>query len=221
MSRLFLGPREINFINDITKEVIKDVAGQKIYYYPISDLKTKMHAMNNESPEKIFDNPIILDALVSSPVPETKAGKIGFEQSWTIEAFLQSRDLYAKNVNVSVGDFFTFGQQIFEIITFSYMRNIYGQAEYYDGYKIEGLNVRDSQFKIKVLGPTSEHYLEKDAVQQTFVQQRGFTTNSEGPTGDVRDLQKSGVLDAPISGPAEVSPRGDPDHVGPAFYDET
>jgi hypothetical protein len=30
MARLFVSPREINFINDIAKELIKDVIGQKI-----------------------------------------------------------------------------------------------------------------------------------------------------------------------------------------------
>lgn len=60
-----------------------------------------------------------------------------------------------------------------------------------------------------------------DAVQDTFIQQRGFESNKLGKTGDVRSLQASGVLDAPISGPAEVSPLGDPDDVGSAFYDES
>lgn len=221
MARLFLSSREINFISDITKEVIKDVVGQKIYYYPISEMKTKMHQIYNESPEKIWDNPIIVDALVASPVPEIKAGKIGYEQSWRIEAFVQSRDLLHKNIDVSVGDFFTYGSQIFEIISFLYMRNIYGHAEYYDGYKLEGLNVRDSQFKVKVFGPTAEEYLEPDAVQDTFVQQRGFSENRDGVTGDQRDLQKNGVLEPPISGPAEVSPLGTTVPGDSSFYDET
>ena len=43
MSRLFITPREIDFINDVAKEVLKDVAGQKIYYFPISEVKTRVH----------------------------------------------------------------------------------------------------------------------------------------------------------------------------------
>jgi hypothetical protein len=39
MGRLFISQREINFINDIAKEVVKDVIGQKIYYFPISEIK--------------------------------------------------------------------------------------------------------------------------------------------------------------------------------------
>ena len=35
---------------------------------------------------------------------------------------------------------------------------------------------------------------------------------------DVRDLQKSGVLDSPISRPREVSPAGDETGAGSSFY---
>ena len=65
-----------------------------------------------------------------------------------------------------------------------------------------------------------QQYSDKDAVQETFVQQRGFKKNKNGDTGDVRELRKLGVLDEPITGPKEVSGRGDSTNVGSAFYDE-
>ena len=43
MARLFLTPREINFMNDIAKELVKDVIGQKIYYFPKSEVKSRVH----------------------------------------------------------------------------------------------------------------------------------------------------------------------------------
>ena len=58
MSRLFITPREINFINDIGKEIVKDVIGQKIYYFPISEIKSKVHDIYEEAEDKIFENPI-------------------------------------------------------------------------------------------------------------------------------------------------------------------
>ena len=42
MARLFITPREVDFISDLTKEITKDVIGQKIYYYSISEAKTKI-----------------------------------------------------------------------------------------------------------------------------------------------------------------------------------
>lgn len=222
MARLFVTPRELNFISDITKEYVKDIIGQFIYYYPISEIKTLNHDVYNEAIEKVFDKPIKIEAHVGQPVQTNTTGKIGYEQNWTLEVFIQHRDMLSKGINISVGDFFTYGPVTYEIVAADFIRNIFGQVEHIDGIKITGQNVRESQFKVPhVMGPTQADYGDADAVQDEFVQQRGFENNRQGPTEDRRDLQKSGVLTEPISGPAEISGDGDPDDVGSAFYDET
>lgn len=222
MARLFVTLREINFISDITKEYIKDIVGQFICYYPISEIKTKNHDVYNESIEKVFDNPIKIEAHIAQPVQTNTTGKMGYEQNWTLEVFVQHRDMINKGINISVGDFFTYGGITYEIVAADFVRNIFGQAEHIDGIKLTGQNVRESQFKVpKMEGPTAEDYADPDAVQDTFIQQRGFENNKQGSTADQRDLQKSGVLTEPISGPAEVSKEGDPEDVGSSFYDET
>ena len=83
---------------------------------------------------------------------------------------------------------------------------------------LTGKQARKGQFDSVVFGPTDERYSDKDAVQDTFIQQRGFSQNGEGPTGDVRELQKKGVLDAPISGPSEISSKGTSTKAGSSFY---
>jgi hypothetical protein len=222
MARLFVTPRELNFISDITKEYIKDIIGQFIYYYPISEIKTLNHDIYNESIEKVFDNPIKIEAHIGQPVQADTTGKIGYEQNWTLEVFIQHRDMLDKSINISVGDFFTYGSVTYEIVAAAFVRNIFGQVEHIDGIKLTGQNVRESQFKVpKIGGPTSQDYNDPDAVQDEFVQQRGFENNRQGPTADKRDLQKSGVLTEPLTGPAEVSGEGDPEDVGSAFYDES
>lgn len=222
MSRLFITPRELNFISDITKEVIKDVIGQKIYYYPISEAKTLTVGIYNEAIKKVFDNPIIIDALVDSQYQiDTKIGKYGVDQQYKLELFVQYRDIVEKGINVQIGDFFSFNDVFYEITEEQVMRNIYGLPEHKDGVKIVGLKAREEQFKALLMGPTDISRPEDDAVQNTFEQQRGQTLDSRGePTGDVRDLVKAGVLDPPLTGAREVSSRGDPDGVGSSFYDE-
>lgn len=217
MARLFITEREMNFISDITKEYIKDIVGQAIYYYPISELKTKTHDLYNEAVEKIFDNPIKIDAHVGQPVQSNKTGKIGYDQSWILEVFIQDRDMIDKGIFIAIGDFFTYGTIAYEIVEVNFIRNIYGQTEHVDGVKITGHNVRESQFKLhKVMGPTGREYTDADAIQTKFVQQRGFESNDEGPTADVRDLQK--ITDKPLTGPAEVSEKGDETDAGSSFY---
>lgn len=220
MSRLFITQREVNFVSDITKEYTKDIVGSAIYLYSVSEIKTKNHDLYNESPEKIFDKPIKIEGIAGQPQQTTTAGKIGYEQNWTLEVYIQNRDLIDKGINIMVGDFFTYGPTLYEITNVNFIRNLFGQVENVVGVTIKGQNVRESQFNLpKIFGPTSDSYSDADAVQTTFVQQRGFETNSEGATADVRDLQKNGVLDAPIADkPAEVSGKGDPEKKGSSFY---
>lgn len=221
MARLFVTERELNFINDIMKEVVKDVIGQKIYYYSISEIKSRVHDVYEEAPNKIFENPIEIDALVKYSGQEVKTNRFGSEEYYNIECYIQERDLIDKQIDVREGDFFSYGDTFFEIIKAPKSDVIFGQIEHKSYVTVSGKQARKGQFIAKVFGPTSEAYSDPDAVQTTFVQQRGFEENRLGKTGDVRDLQKTGVLDAPLTGPAEVSPNGDPQRVGSAFYDET
>ncbi len=220
MSRLFITPREINFINDIAKEVVKDVIGQKIYLFQISEIKSKIHDIYEESPDKVFDSPLELDCLVKYNEQEIRTNRFGSEEYYTIEAYVQSRDLLDKGIEILEGDFFSYGSTFFEVIKAPLTQTIMGQIEHKRFITITGRQSRKDQFLSKVFGPTSEEYTDKDAVQTEFVQQRGFKNNRLGPTGDVRDLQKNGVLDKPITGPKEVSPTGDTTNAGSSFYDE-
>jgi hypothetical protein len=221
MGRLFLSEREINFISDIAKELVKDVVGQKIYYFSISNIKSQVHDVYEEAPDKIFENPIEVDALVKYSPQDVRTNRFGSEEYYSIECYLHYRDLLDKGIQVSEGDFFSYGETFFEVIKAPRTDVVYGQIEHKSYITITGKQSRKGQFVSKVFGPTSEDYSDPDAVQTTYVQQRGFANNKLGVTGDVRDLQKNGVLDKPITGPAEVSPSGDPQQVGSAFYDES
>jgi hypothetical protein len=221
MARLFLTKRETNFISDITKELIKDVVGHKIYYYPISELKTETHDVYDEATKKIFDHPIEIEALVDTDFDQgTTVDGFGVDRQYVVEVFLHYRDLVDRGIEVSIGDYFTFSDIIYEITDKEIMRNIYGLAEHYDGVKITGTCAREGAIAIAIKGPTDISYTDDDASQHEFVQQRGYSHNKLGETGDKRDLVENGILDEPLTGPKEVSPRGDDTGTGNAFYDE-
>jgi hypothetical protein len=219
MARLFITPREIDFINDIAKEVMKDVNAQKIYYYSIDRERSRIHDVYDEAIDKIFDHPLEIPAFVDWQESEVRANEFGTEQIRSINVYISSRDLIQKGIDVKEGDFLSYGTQFFEIVRSTTSRSIYGQVEYADGINLVCREARQGAFITKVLGPKGEEYSDDDAIQETFVQERGYENNSQGPTGDVRDLQRRGVLDKPISEPREISPRGDDKNTS-AFYDE-
>lgn len=222
MARLFITARELNFISDCTKELIKDINGQFVYLYPISEFKTLTHEVYNEAVQKVYDNPIKLDALVDAKFQEdTKITAFGVDQQYRLEVFIQYRDLVEKGIKVNLGDFISYSDIHYEIVDSTTMRNIYGQAEHKDGIKLTCVRARQGLFTAPLLGPTDIKYTDPDAVQKEFYQQRGQAENPEGVTGDVRDNQRNGNLDAPIEGIREVTPRGDTAGTDTsAFYDE-
>lgn len=219
MSRLFITSRELNFISDINKELIKDVVGQRIFYYPISENKTQIHGVYNEALQKVFDNPIAIECLVDNTFQtDTSINEFGVDAQYRIEAFVQYRDLVDKGITLSIGDFFSFSDVFYEITARTIIGNIYGMPEHREGIKIIGTKARESQFKAVTVGPTDIARTDADAVQTTFVQQRGAAANKLGPTNDKRDLQKTGVLTPPLGGPREVSPLGDDGTASSSFY---
>ena len=75
MARIFITPREIDFISDLTKEITKDVRDQKIYYYKVREELTNIHDVYEEAPEKVFDPPVEVQAMVEWEPEEVRTNQ--------------------------------------------------------------------------------------------------------------------------------------------------
>ena len=208
MARLFVTPREIDLISDLTKEVIKDVVGQKIFYYRVREDLTEIHDVYEEAPNKVFDPPIEIEARIEWEPEVVTTNRFGGDEIYSINVFLHERDLLDRNINPQSGDFFSYGDTFFEITSSVVESTVFGQIEHSVGLKLVAKQARIGLIDRVPNGPTSESYSDPDAVQDTFVQQRGLENNRLGETGDVRSLQKKGTVTNPISGPAEISTKG-------------
>ena len=195
MARLFVTPREIDFISDITKEIIKDVSGQKVYYYRTREDLTDIHDVYEEAPNKVFDPPVEIEARVEYEPEEVRTNKFGSEEFYSINVFFHERDLLDRDILVRTGDYFSYGDTFFEITSAIVESNAFGQIEHSIGTKVVGKQARLGQIDVSPIGPTSESYSDDGAVQDTFVHK-------------------------PIGGAAEVSPRGDSSTTNSSFYDE-
>jgi hypothetical protein len=206
MARLFITPREIDYISDLTKEITKDVIGQAIYYYKVREDVSEVHDIYEEATEKIFDPPVEIECRVEWQQNEVKTDRFGYEETSNIQAYLHYRDMIDKGIKIEEGDYFSFGSSFFEITSTKYDKIIFGQVEHVSGITLIGKRARRGQIdNRKPHGPTEEKYTETGSVQEEFEQQRGFSKNSAGATNDVRDLQKRGVLEKPISSPKKVA----------------
>ena len=215
MPRLFLGQREADFFSDLSKELIKDVAGQKIYYYTVREDLSDIHDVYEESIHKIFNPPVEIECMVEWQPSEVSTSQFGHEQIKTITAYLHNRDLLDRDLSVKQGDYLSYGEFFFEITSIIYDKIAYGQVERIISIKLNAKQARLEHIIKTALGPTSEGYLESDAIQTLFEQQRGTTPS------DVRQLQKDGILEAPLSGTNKVAPdntKKSINGIGSSFY---
>jgi hypothetical protein len=189
MARLFITEKELQYHTDITQEVIKDVIGQKVYYYSISRTNSVMNETYDEAIEKVFDGPIIIDALCGQAEWENITDSHGSYLRGKIEILFQSRDLFLKKIKLSEGDFITYGNNVYEIISYAPTNNMWGQEEYDRAFKAICMTARPGRFDPSAFGiPSSES--NKDGIQKEFVQQRGFKQTKEGPTNDIREIRE-------------------------------
>lgn len=221
MARLFITEREFDFISDINRELMRDVSGQKIYVYSISETRTRGSKTYDEAVHKVFDDPIEIEALVDVPQWETQNATYSPDRVATLAVYVHYRDMVERGIDLKVGDYFSYGTVMYEMVNVNPIKPIYGQAEHVDGYVVNGVRARQGTFAQKDLhGPLGEQFTDPGANQDIFVQQRGLAENRFGATADVHDLQRRGVLEPPLTGQREVSSNGTVSGAAPAFYDE-
>lgn len=215
MARLFLGQKETDFFADITKELIKDVVGQKIYYYTVREDLSDVHDVYEESMNKIFNPPTEIECMVEWQPSEVKTTQFGHEQMKKITVYLHDRDMIDRNISIRQGDYISYGEFFFEITSLVYDKIIYGHVERIVSTRLSAVQTRIDHILKKSIGPTYEGYLESDSIQNTFTQQRGQTDS------DSRQLVKDGLLESSITGPKSVKPDGSTKSVngiGSSFY---
>jgi hypothetical protein len=215
MARLFVGQREVDFFADITKEIIKDVAGQKIYYYTVREDLSDVHSVYEESMHKIFNPPLELECLVEWQPSEVRTTQFGHEQIKTITAFIHGRDIIDRDLNILQGDYLSYGEHFFEITSLIYDKLVYGQVERIVSLKLTAKQTRLEHIYKKAIGPTYEGRTDKDAIQTKFEQQRGLNDY------DKRQLREDKVLEDPITGAKKVDADGSTrsiNGIGSSFY---
>lgn len=214
MARLFITTRELDLISDITKEVIKDVIGQSIYYYRVREDLTEVHDVYAEATNKIFDPPIEIEALVEWIQSTVTTNQFGLEARGTVNVMIHQRDILDKNIVMREGDYFSYGAEFYEITSLIQISKIFGQVEHVTGMKLTGNQAREGQIGKQPLGPLGEEFTDANAVKDEFEQQRGFDDNTAGKTNDTRTLQDKGILTQPLAAPSKVKK----DSTGSSFY---
>ena len=114
-----------DFFADITKEVIKDVAGQKIFYYTIREDLSSVHEIYEESPQKIFNPPVEIECMIEWQPSEVRTTNFGQEQIKTLTVYLHPRDLIDRDIDFKEGDYFSYGEFFFEATSIIFDKTLF------------------------------------------------------------------------------------------------
>jgi len=189
MSRLFITDRELKFISDINKELIKDIIGQSVIVHCISEEKTKIDELYNEADVKISDNPIEIECLVNWQGSATTTTKFGVDKIFTIEVYLHQDDLNDKNIKLREGDFVEYSGLFFEVTSLGQPDLIFGMGENKVMTKAICKSARKGQFNVEEPETLSEDH-------STFSQVAGDSSQ-----GDIRKLVRDGKVERILSDP--------------------
>jgi len=128
MARKFITERELDFIGRINHELIKKVVGQEISYYEIDLERSKVNRLYEESIEKVWKSPVMVNARVLWDNPSSNTTNFGVDSKYTAEVYFHTLELNERNVRPKEGDFVEFGQVFFEITSVTQPQIVFGQV---------------------------------------------------------------------------------------------
>ena len=127
---LYLGKKEKDYVKQINDEVIERIVGQTVVYYPVSLEHTNYHDLYGEALQKNFLNPIRVYAMVKFESQNTSTTPLGVDRIEKISIMFHKRRLSEEqDLFVREGDFVQYGDQLYEILTLTEPKWLFGQVE--------------------------------------------------------------------------------------------
>ena len=129
---LFLGKKERDLVKQVNDELIERVIGQTIAYYPIDIERTNFHDLYGEALTKTFLPPVRVNALIEFDGITTKySSNIGLDKESSITIHFHKRRLTEdQDLYVREGDFVLYGDILYEIVTLSEPKQLFGQIDH-------------------------------------------------------------------------------------------
>ena len=129
---LFLGKKERDLVKQVNDELVENVIGQAILYYPIDMDRTNFHDMYGEAIEKTYLSPIRVYALIKFDEESTSYMEgMGVDADSVITVNFHRRRLTEdQDLYVREGDFILYGKTYYEIVKLSEPRKLFGQVNH-------------------------------------------------------------------------------------------
>ena len=144
---LFTGKKERDLVKQVNDELIERVIGQQVLYYPISLDHTDFHPLYGEAIKKTFLPPIRVYALVDWEGHETTTTNYGVDRRSSLSIHFHKRRLTEdQDLFVREGDFVSYGDCFYEIVSLKEPKELFGQADRRIEISAECIRAREGTF---------------------------------------------------------------------------
>ena len=127
---LYIGQKEVDFINNVNEELITDISSQYIDYYRVDSKNSPQDNLYGESLNKTFNLPVRIYCLVDYIEPTSVTGIEGVDIQYSIECQFLRSILEEVNIYPREGDFVKFGEIYYEIKNVLEVKQVAGQPIY-------------------------------------------------------------------------------------------
>ncbi len=133
---LFFGKKERDLVKQVNDELIENVIGQQVLYFPIDLETTNFHDLYGEAIEKTFLPPVRVYAMVEfTDFSTSYLQNVGMDKTWEINVHFHKRRLEEdQDMYVREGDFVAYGDYYYEIVKLSEDTKLFGQVDH--GFEI-------------------------------------------------------------------------------------
>jgi len=144
---LFLGEKERNLVKQVNDELIERVIGQTILYYPLSVEHSNFHEIYGEAIDKVFADPIKINALVEWEGYNTTTTNLGVDRRPSLVVHFHKRRLSEdQDLYVSEGDFIMYGESYYELVTINEPKQLFGQIQHMIEISVKCVKARKGLF---------------------------------------------------------------------------
>ena len=163
---LFGGARDISLFRHINRELLWDVITHQCVYYKFKLEETKVNLYGEASGAKFYNEPVILNALISRENQTQPTDELGVDFSWDLEFRFFRDDLVDAKLVPEVGDIIMYNEGYWEVDNTNANQFFVGKDPDYP-YNPNPLNPGLENFGTSVSIICQAHYTPADKVQIT------------------------------------------------------
>ena len=160
---LFGSSRDVSFIRRINRELMGNIISQQCAFYKYRLVETKINMYGEASNGKMFDGPVLLNALITVGDNTSPVSDLGVDFDWPMTfAFLRD-DLVDAGVHPEVGDIILYQESYWEVDNTNMTQYFAGKDPDYP-YETNPLNPGLSGFGYNLDITCTCHYVPADRV---------------------------------------------------------